>query len=160
MTRNSKTRRKASKAQRQAILADTVRSRPIRTQAELVTSLRRAGIACTQASVSRDVRELGLVKRDGHYAPPNLPGADTVLQDYAVSVATLIRGMTAVGDHLVVVHTLPGTADGVGVFIDGKSWPGVVGTVAGDDTLFAAVADRTAADHLIERLTQIRKATP
>ena len=142
------------------MLAEIVRNRPIRTQADLVATLRRAGIGCTQASVSRDVRELGLIKRDGHYAPPDLPPGDTVLKDYAVSVATLIRGMTVVGDHLVVVHTLPGTADGVGVFIDGKSWPGVVGTVAGDDTLFAAVSDRAAADRLIARLTQIRKAAP
>jgi transcriptional regulator of arginine metabolism len=156
MTKYSMPPKTASKSERQRVLLDAVRSRPISTQAELVTALRRAGIACTQSSVSRDVRDLGLIKREGHYEPP---GADTDLNDYAASVATLIRGMAVVGDYLVVVHTLPGTADGVGVFIDGMGWPGVVGTVAGDDTLFAAVGDRNAAVRLVRELTRIQRAT-
>jgi transcriptional regulator of arginine metabolism len=159
MTKYSILPKTVAKAERQRVLLDVVRSRPISTQAELVTALRRTGIACTQSSVSRDVRDLGLIKREGHYEPPEPHGADTDLNDYAASVATLIRGMAVVGDHLVVVHTLPGTADGVGVFIDGMGWPGVVGTVAGDDTLFAAVGDRNAAVRLVRELTRIQRAT-
>lgn len=150
----------AHKSERQRALLDIVRGQPISTQAELVTALRNTGIACTQSSVSRDVRDLGLIKREGRYEAPEPPGAETDLNDYAASVATLIREMAVVGDHLVVVHTLPGTADGVGVFVDGMGWPGVVGTVAGDDTLFAAVADRTAAVRLVRELTRIRSAAP
>lgn len=150
--------KKAIKSKRQRALLEVVHSTPVSTQAELVTALRSAGITCTQSSVSRDVRDLGLVKRDGRYEPAESLAADTTLNDYAESVATLIRGMAVVGDHLVVVHTLPGTADVVGVFIDGMGWPGVVGTVAGDDTLFAAVTDRDAAVRLVRELTRIQKA--
>jgi transcriptional regulator of arginine metabolism len=157
MTKYSERPRPVPKSERQQALLDVVRDHPVSTQADLVAELRRAGIACTQSSVSRDVRDLGLIKREGHYELPEPHGADADLTGYAGSVATLIRRAAVVGDHIVVVHTLPGTADVLGLFIDGMGWPGVVGTVAGDDTLFAAVADRNAAARLVRELSRIQR---
>ncbi len=148
------------KAERQQALLDLVRGRSLATQAEAVAALRERGIVCTQASVSRDVRELGLVKRDGCYATPEAVAAAAAVDEYAASIGGFLREMSVVGNHLVVVHTLPGTAHGVGVFIDGMAWPGVAGTVAGDDTIFAAVTDRAAGVRLMEALTRIREESP
>src|SRR5207248_10512940 len=108
---------------------------------ELVRALRAAGFRATQATVSRDIVELGLVKvaRDGHhvYAPP-VSGAATgperlrrFCEDYPVDAA--------VAGTIVVLRSLPGTANALAAAIDAARLPHVVGTLAGDDTVFLAV---------------------
>jgi transcriptional regulator of arginine metabolism len=110
--------------------------------------------------VSRDLRELGIVKRAGVYTPPDAAASAPVIDDYASTIGAFLRTFGVVGEHLVVIHTLPGTAHSVAFYLDTISWPGVAGTVAGDDTIFAAVQDRAAARRLVRRLSRIREANP
>ncbi len=144
------------KPERQVALRRIVQTEPLATQAELVERLRAEGIECTQASVSRDLRELGLVKRGGVYRPSPMAAVPDI-GDFAHKVGGFVRSATAVGEHLVVVHALPGTAHSVGVYLDSVGWPGVVGTVAGDDTLFVAVSSLPDGKRLISRLQRIQE---
>lgn len=132
----------ARKQHRQRALLRLVGERDLATQGDLARALRGAGFAATQATVSRDIVELGLVKvaRDGKhaYAPSaagSAAGPDRLrrfCEDYPVEAA-------AAGD-IVVVRSLPGTASALGAAIDAAGIKGIVGTIAGDDTVFVAVA--------------------
>lgn len=139
-------------------LRDIVASGRVTTQAELADRLRAAGFPCTQASVSRDARELGLLKRGGAYAlPAQDPSAVIAADQLAATIAPFLRATSAVGEYLLVVHTVTGTANSVGVFMDQAGWPGLVGTVAGDDTIIAVVADAEAGRAVAARLEAIRE---
>ena len=107
----------------------------------MVQLLREEGFQVTQASVSRDVRELGLVRIDGCYVPAANVSATgtTIIQD-----SELIISAEPVGSNLLVVKTPPGTASSVAVELDGKNVPEIAGTVAGDDTILVAVRSRAA----------------
>jgi transcriptional regulator of arginine metabolism len=144
-----------SKIDRQALIRKMVAEDRIDTQSTLVDRLHAEGVACTQASISRDIREIGLIKRGGRYVEPRAATSVPDLADYAESIAGFMNSVTAVGDHLVVIKTLPGTAHSVGLYVDGIGWPGVVGTVAGDDTLFVAVVDRGAGRQMISAVEEI-----
>jgi transcriptional regulator of arginine metabolism len=139
------------KVRRQAVLLRLVRQRALARQEEIVAQMRRAGFEVTQASISRDIHELGLVKVDGRYlpranlaanAPPNVPAA----------VVGMVIGVEPVGANLVVVRTTSGTASTVAVAIDEQALGGVAGTIAGDDTIFVAVRSRPAQMRVIEVL--------
>ncbi|HET8568239.1 MAG TPA: arginine repressor [Candidatus Limnocylindria bacterium] len=153
----------AKKHHRQQALLRLVAQRRLHTQAELARALRGAGFRVTQATVSRDIVELGLVKvpRDGGHAysaPGALaPGAGAerlrrFCEDYPVEAA-------AAGD-IVVLRSLPGTANTLAAAIDAAGIEGIVGTLAGDDTVFVA-ARAGATGAVIARLAPfgIRRGT-
>jgi len=126
------------KSQRQFKIKELIATHNVKTQEELVELLRQAGIQVTQATVSRDIKEMHLIKvpdgsGDYKYALP-------VDQKYS-AVQRLRRALT---DHflhidrannLVVMKCLPGTANAVGVLIDQLEWPELLGTICGDDTI-------------------------
>ena len=125
------------KEERQRALLDLVRDRPARTQQELARALSERGFAATQATVSRDIQELGLVRTGSGYrsGAPVSPVSELVL-----SVAQV--------EFLAVVRTPPGTANLVARAIDVAGLEGVAGTLAGDDTILVVLADRRAAEPL------------
>ena len=131
------------KKERHQIIRDLVESRNIETQEDLARILQERGISVTQATVSRDIKELMLVKvsdmRGGYrYAFPkerNLMMSSEQLEQLIRNSVITIRS----GGNLVVLHTLPGSAQGVAYAIDSMKWLGVMGTVAGDDTIFVAI---------------------
>lgn len=140
----------ASKTQRQHRIARLLAERGVSSQGELVGLLASTGQAATQATVSRDLEELGAVKvrRNGRvvYALPGSPATLRPPDDGALR--TLPPGL--VGDiessgNLVVVHTPPGCAAMVAAAIDGGSMEGVAGTVAGDDTILVVCRQATPA---------------
>lgn len=145
---------RARKHHRQQILLRLVGERELSTQEDLARALRGAGFRATQATVSRDIVELGLVKipRDGAhvYAPPVASsggGADRLrrfCEDYPVQAAT--------SGTMVVLRSLPGTANALAVAIDAARFPHVIGTLAGDDTVFIAVARERETRGVVERL--------
>jgi transcriptional regulator of arginine metabolism len=145
---------RARKRHRQQTLLRLVGERDLGTQEELVRALRGAGFRATQATVSRDIVELGLVKvpRDGAhvYAPPVASsggGADRLrrfCEDYPVQAA--------VAGTIVVLRSLPGTANALAAAIDAARVPHAVGTLAGDDTVFIAVARERETRGVVERL--------
>jgi len=125
------------KERRQRAILDLVRREPVHTQQELAAALHRLGLETTQATVSRDIQELGLVRTAAGYQP----GAR------ASVVNELVLSVTQV-EFLMVVRTPPGTANLVARAIDESGLEGVAGTVAGDDTLIAVLSDRSAAGSL------------
>ena len=142
---------------RQRAIRDLVEQRPIRTQQELAAALRERGFRATQATISRDVAELGLAKvvRNGTQAyaiPPRLREADTsgeerirrLLGDRPVEIRE--------AGTILVLKTLPGSAHPLAAALDRARWPEVAGSVAGDDTVFVAFADRGALGRVKRRL--------
>jgi transcriptional regulator of arginine metabolism len=120
-----------NKRKRQQKILSLIQAKPIGTQEDLRGLLERAGVAATQSSVSRDLEELGIVKQHGHYTLPRANG-------------TSARGLLSLdqaGDSLVIARTLPGLASAVAVEIDAAALVDVVGTIAGEDTIFIAVRD-------------------
>jgi transcriptional regulator of arginine metabolism len=142
---------------RQRAIRDLVDQRPIRTQQELAAALRERGFRATQATISRDVAELGLVKgsRDGRSAyvlPPRLRDADVSGEDRLRRLLSDVPVEFRVADRLLVIRTLPGSAHAVAAALDRTRWPEIVGSIAGDDTVFVATPDRIALKRLRDRL--------
>ncbi len=144
---------------RHRAIRDLVLARPIRTQQELAAALRERGFRTTQATMSRDVAELGLVKapRDGTQAyalPTRLVEAETSGED---RLRALLRDLPIelreVG-LLIVIRTLPGSAHAIAAALDRARWSEVAGSIAGDDTVFVACADRTALRRASNRLRE------
>jgi transcriptional regulator of arginine metabolism len=139
------------KAHRQRAILELVRSRPIHTQEELARELRRLRHPVTQATVSRDIRELGLFRASGpdgaRYAVRGGLGvrAPQVLRDFILSADGV--------QFLLVIHTPPGTANLVAVAIDEAGWPEVLGTVAGDDTVLVVSMSAAARKRVEQRLS-------
>ncbi len=137
------------KEHRQRAIRDVVAQRPIRTQLELAAILRDRGFQTTQATVSRDVAELGLVKvtRDGStvYAlPPRLVEAEVSGEDRLRTLMDDLPIEIHEAGLLLVIRTLPGSAHAIAAALDRARWPEVAGSIAGDDTVFVACASRGA----------------
>jgi transcriptional regulator of arginine metabolism len=152
------------KQARQRAIRDLVERRPIRTQQELAGVLRERGFRATQATVSRDVAELGLIKahREGTPAyalPPRLIEAETSGEDRLRRLLADLPLEVLEAGPLIVLRTLPGSAHAIAAAIDRTQWPEVVGSIAGDDTIFIAVADRAALQRIKRKLTRITERT-
>lgn len=140
------------KSERQARLLEVVKRDPVRSQNELVFRMRECGYPVTQASVSRDMRELGLIKIDGHYAHQTSGNQATPESDASDPISGLVTRIESVGANLVVVRTRIGAASTVAAALDEKRLPQIIGTVAGDDTIFIAVRSRSSQGQLIAAL--------
>jgi transcriptional regulator of arginine metabolism len=130
---------------RQKKLLSLVRAKPFANQAGLRDSLERAGFATTQSSLSRDLEELGIVKHRGHYAIPK-------------SNSGAARGLISLdlcGENFVIARTEPGLASGVAVEIDGAVISEIVGTLAGEDTIFIAVGDTKAQRTAMKKIWEL-----
>jgi transcriptional regulator of arginine metabolism len=137
-------------ARQRAILALVARS-AVASQQELAARLVERGFSVTQSSISRDLRDLGVVKVAGRYVPP--PARQSHLGTLG-DIRLFLRAARPAGPYLVVLHTLPAAAQPVGVAIDRVGWPEVVGSVAGDDTVFLACAGAREQQRLLVRLHQ------
>ena len=148
---------------RQRAIRDLVEQRPIRTQQELAAALRERGFRTTQATISRDVAELGLIKagRSGMQAyaiPPRLREADTSGED---RIRTLLQDMPdeiREAGTMLVLKTLPGSAHPLAAALDRARWPEVAGSIAGDDTVFVAFSDRGALGRVKRRLMELAES--
>ena len=134
---------------RNAILR-ILRGGVVRRQAELARLLQADGFPVTQSSVSRDLRELGVLKAGGRYLPPPDP-LGHALASFA-RLAPFVRAVKPAGASITVLRTTTGAAQSVAVAIDNADWPEVVGTLSGDDTIFIATPDAPAQLRLLERL--------
>lgn len=137
---------------RQRILRLLERAR-VRNQAELQDRLAAAGFAVNQATLSRDLRDLGVVKGPEGYELPQGPLSPQSAQPSLWhAVHTFLLGATA-AQNLVVLRTPAGGAQALGLALDRAALPGVVGTIAGDDTVLAVCADAAKARALVRQLT-------
>jgi transcriptional regulator of arginine metabolism len=145
---------------RQRAIRDLVEQRAIHTQQELAAALRERGFRATQATVSRDVAELGLGKaeRDGRPAyvlPARLREAEASGEDRLARLLADLPVELRVADLLLVVKTLPGSAHAVAAALDRTRWPEIIGSIGGDDTVFIATPDRAAVKRLRDRLAAL-----
>jgi transcriptional regulator of arginine metabolism len=137
---------------RDAILR-ILRGGPVGRQSDLVSLLRKEGFEVTQSSVSRDMRELGVLKAADRYLPPETEVAQA--QGNFAAVDRFVREIRTAGASLTVVRTSVGAAGSVAVAIDKAAWPEVVGTICGDDTIFIATQDAAAQSRLLKHLHSV-----
>lgn len=146
------------KNRRQAEIKDIIKSYNVETQDELIARLRARGIYAAQATVSRDLRELHLTKvpfgaKSFKYAlpihsetPANQSKYLSILRDTIVHIRT--------AQNLIVIHTMPGMAQAAAAAIDGLEWKEIVGSIAGDDTIFLAMKSYEKADEYSSMLNR------
>ena len=136
------------KERRQKKILDLIAAQRVGTQGALAVFLERAGFNVTQSSVSSDLEELGIVKRRGAYAVPGRNGT-------GAQTGRGLLSLQAAGEALVVAKCEPGLASFVAVEIDHAMIPEVIGTLAGEDTVFIAVAARKAQRAAIKKIWQL-----
>ena len=141
-----------SKLARQNRILDLVLEEPLASQDELRLRLSRLGFKVTQATLSRDIHDLGLVKTpEGYMAPPGEAAPDAG----APRIARLVREFVIQirgAQNLLVLKTTPGSAQPVAAGIDAEDWPEIVGTVAGDDTILVVCPDAATAETVKSKL--------
>jgi transcriptional regulator of arginine metabolism len=145
---------------RQQQIRDLLATREIATQHELAAALRERGFRATQATVSRDVAEMGLVKvsRNGtrHYSLPPRSGPPETSGDERL--ALILRDLpidVRPSGLMLIIRAVPGSAHAIAAALDRTGWPEVAGSIAGDDTVFIACSDRKALDRVRARLVQL-----
>lgn len=138
-----------NKAFRQGQILKLIRNKRILTQEDLARELKESqGIETTQVTLSRDVRELGLVKTPAGYRQVEAAPAGP---DLAMMAGELLQD-ARVAQNLLVLKTSPGNANALAVALDKEDWPDVVGTIAGDDTILVVAPDSAAAEKLRTKL--------
>ncbi len=143
------------KEDRRQLILRLIRAQPVRTQDELAAQLAEHGVAVSQVTLSRDLRELGVVKTANGYEDVRRIGAElTADADESLTrvLADFLKSAAAAG-NLVVLKTGPGGAGAVALALDEAAWPEIVGTIAGDDTIFAATPNPKSAQRVLRRLT-------
>jgi transcriptional regulator of arginine metabolism len=145
--------RSTPKALRHHRILELVSSEPMVTQEEMVKRLSQQGLKVTQATLSRDIKELGLVKSaDGYAAPGTIaeaastPSLSHLLREFVVDVRE--------AQNLLVLKTPPGSAQPVARAIDAEKWPELVGTIAGDDTIVVISSDSKSRRQLGKRIRE------
>lgn len=136
-----------SKQKRQEELTEIIRSKKIGSQLQIQEELERHNIHATQASISRDFVELGVVKIKGIYQLPTIVTKEVPMGE--------ILDIDTAGDSLIVVKTPPGQASMTALAVDRMKFKGVVGTVAGDDTFFVATKSRSEQKVVLKQLLKL-----
>jgi transcriptional regulator of arginine metabolism len=141
-----------NKNYRQGQILKLIRAKALHTQEELARALRAIGIPATQVTLSRDIRELGLVKTNAGYTPAgdittNGPDVETLVREFVLDIR--------VAQNLLVLRTPPGNANSVGVALDKADWPEITGTIAGDDTVLIVAPDARVAEGLRDRFLRL-----
>jgi len=144
----------AERKKRHLRILELISTRRIGTQEELAEALRLEGWSVTQSSVSRDITTLGLVKADGAYARPARTLKDPNDPDER-RIAESLLAVDPAGDALLIIHTPPGEANRLAVALDRLAWTELMGTIAGDDTIFVAVRDGKAQREVLRRLKRL-----
>jgi transcriptional regulator of arginine metabolism len=142
-----------NKSYRQGQILKLIRSSHPHTQEDLAKALRAIGIPATQVTLSRDIRELGLVKTSDGYT-------QGVPESGGLDVITLAREFVQdirVAQNLLVLRTPAGHANSVAVALDNADWPEVTGTIAGDDTVLVVAPDAETALALRDRFLEVLK---
>ena len=134
------------KKDRQNALLSLIDSTSIWSQGELASRLCDQGFSVTQASVSRDLDELGIVKLNGHYVLPRESSGESEFGKVSLDTA---------GDNLIVGRCASGLASAITVKIDAALIPDIVGTIAGDDTIFIAVKNAHGQAAVIQKITEM-----
>jgi len=144
-----------NKALRQRAVLEALRHGPIASQEDLQRALRKRGFKVGQATLSRDIRDLGLVKTAEGYAVPQgeggtslaLPPVKRLVREFVLNVRP--------AQNLLVVKTMTGSAQPVAAALDEQEWEEVVGTIAGDDAILIVCADKDDAKQVAARIEEM-----
>lgn len=136
--------------ERRGAIVRILRAGLVRKQQDLVRFLKKEGHEATQSSISRDLRDLGVLKASGRYVLP--PDEVTRANGDFDMLSQFVRTLRRAGPSITVLRTTIGAAQSVAVAIDRAEWPEVSGTISGDDTIFIATANARAQQELIARL--------
>lgn len=140
-----------TKTYRQGQILKLVRGKRISTQDDLAAELGKLGIAATQVTLSRDIRDLRLVKtRDGYQ---EMAPEETGPQ-FSMLAAEFLNDVLR-AQNMVILKTSPGHANSVAVALDNEEWPQVIGTIAGDDTILVITPDGPTAEAVQEKLLEL-----
>ena len=142
-----------SKLSRHNRITELISNEPIYTQEELRRRLTQSGIHVNQATLSRDLRELGLVKTVNGYAlpateegGPAMPSLELLLNEFVIDVRE--------AENLLVLKTTPGSAQPVAAALDSSEWPELVGTIAGDDTILIITKSKQICQKVANRVRE------
>jgi transcriptional regulator of arginine metabolism len=147
------------KAWRHKKILEAIKDQEISTQEELVDALQKAGFSVTQATISRDIKELGLLKVPGksgvsRYTVPGEPlnprNEDRMKRLFKDSVISLDSS-----ENLIIIKTLPGEAQGVASTVDCAGWPEIIGTVAGDDTIMVVIKPKKMTHTILKKFVAL-----
>jgi len=150
------------KRDRQQLIESLIGQKRLSTQADLQAALKQAGCEVTQATVSRDMREMGVQKgtdREGRVSyilPPTRVRRDP--QETLARVLGSFGATAKAAQNLVVVRSEPGTAPTVALAIDGLERDDIIGTIAGDDTVLLVLGDAAAARNIVKFLSELMRA--
>ena len=139
--------------ERRGAIVRLLRNGVVRKQSDLVNLLQRDGFEATQSSISRDLRDLGVLKASGRYVMP--PDEIARANGDFGALSQFVRQIRPAGPCLLVVRTTIGAAQSVAVAIDKAEWVEVVGTISGDDTIFIATENRSTQAKLVARLRSL-----
>lgn len=148
------------KSVRQMAILDIIEKQSVETQEELAEALRSRGIQVTQATVSRDIKELRLLKvlaSDGVYKYATADKAENGLNDRFIRMLAESLLSVAASNNLVVVKTLSGSANMAGEALDSMHWPEILGSLAGDNTILLVVRSNEEAPAVVERIKDMMK---
>lgn len=148
-----------NKNSRQKMIQKIIEKEEISTQFELAERLKKQGFNVTQATVSRDIKEIGLIKIpiEGNLSKYSMPVNISVgniaermrrmFMDNAVSVNS--------AENIIIIKTLPGTAQGLAACLDQSSWPEIIGTIAGDDTILLIIKEKNLVEGLMQKFDSL-----
>lgn len=148
------------KAKRQALIREIVESQSIQTQEELAEALRLHGMVVTQATVSRDIKELHLLKvlaDDGGYRYATMDKSEQGMNDRLIRMLTDSVVDMQSANNLIVIRTLPGSAHVAGEAVDSLKWAEILGTIAGDNTILVIVRSNEEVETVMRRFRSIIK---
>jgi transcriptional regulator of arginine metabolism len=148
------------KSTRQAAILNLIEKMDVRTQKELADKLKQQGFSVTQATVSRDIKEMRLLKVQsgmGDYKYATADQAEHSVSDRFVRmfVDSVISIQSA--GNIIVIKTLSGSANVAGEAIDSMRWPEILGTLSGDNTIFVIVHNPEDADEVVNKFNEIIK---
>ena len=148
------------KAKRQALIREIVESQSIQTQEELAEALRQHGMVVTQATVSRDIKEMHLLKvlaEDGGYRYSTMDKSEQGMNERLIRMLTDSVVDMQSANNLIVIRTLPGSAHVAGEAVDSLKWAEILGTIAGDNTILVIVRSNDEVDMVMRRFHGIIK---
>ena len=147
------------KSYRQAAVLEIIDAEPITSQEQLRKLLMERGIEATQGTLSRDIRDLQLVKRaaDGAYSRPGAASQEDPVEEFEIAIADYLRHHERV-EQLIVLRTDVGNAQPLAVAIDRVRLPEVAGTIAGDDTILMICRGAAQAEALLKRFDQLMRS--
>ena len=146
------------KAKRQALIREIVENQSIQTQEELADALAARGMVVTQATVSRDIKEMHLLKvlsEEGGYRYATMDKSEQGMNERLIRMLSDSVVDMSSANNLIVIHTLPGSAHVAGEAVDSLHWPEVLGTIAGDNTILVIARSNEDVDAVLRRFRGI-----